>query len=134
MVSLAGDAAERATGAMESLILICLGQNFVCLGLQGLDLLGNHLQLGAQAGGDHLIRLFDFARKIDQPEAGRQAAHRVGCAVIGPPMDHRFIPLAAVDGHDLSCPTPDYHFTKHKFCVKYRVLSGRCARVKQNLD
>ena len=85
---------------MQALILMRPGQDLMGLGLQGLDLLSDHLQLRTHAAGDHLVGLLDFPCQVDQSEPGRQAADGVGRAVVGALMDQGLIPSVAVCGHD----------------------------------
>ena len=129
MVSLSRDAAERAAGVMESLIVIGLGQNIAGLRLQGLDLIGNHLQLGFQADATPSGRPVRF-RVQDRPARSRAPGGSPGRArCVGASMHHRFISLAVLSAMTYPAQTliqGKIYFTKHKFCVKYRVLSGRC--------
>jgi hypothetical protein len=71
-------------GIPQFLIAIGLVQDRAGLMLQGLDLVGDHLELGAYPGIEHLIRLVDFPGQIHQIGDRGQTAHRVRGTAVRP--------------------------------------------------
>ena len=128
MVDVAGDAAESAARVVQALVGLGLFEDLAGLCLQRLDLGGDHLELGAQAGRDHLIGLFDLARQIAQAKTRGEAADRVGRAVVCALVHDRLSPRVVGILHEKAAKTlilqPTRGFTKPEFYVEYPVYLG----------